>query len=111
VEREVASRREPPWQVQVDHPASSIIGDINERTTQSRIRNNSHFAHVSFVSNFVSKDIGHALSNHNWVNSMPEELENFERNQVWELVNPPLGCKPIGTKWVWKIKRERKERW
>jgi hypothetical protein len=27
-----------------------------------------------------------------------EELENFERNQVWELVDPPLGCKPIGQK-------------
>jgi hypothetical protein len=29
-------------------------------------------------------------------------LENFERNQVWELVDPPPGCKPIETKWVWK---------
>jgi hypothetical protein len=33
---------------------------------------------------------------------MHEELENFERNQVWELVDPPPGCKPIGSKWVWK---------
>jgi hypothetical protein len=37
---------------------------------------------------------------------MHEELENFERNQVWELVDPPLGCKPIGTKWVWKNKEK-----
>jgi hypothetical protein len=35
---------------------------------------------------------------------MHEELENFERNQVWELVDPPPTCKPIGTKWVWKNK-------
>jgi hypothetical protein len=35
---------------------------------------------------------------------MHEELENFERNQVWELVDPPPGCKLIGTKWVWKNK-------
>jgi hypothetical protein len=35
---------------------------------------------------------------------MHEELENFERNQVWELVDPPPGCKPIGTKWLWKNK-------
>jgi hypothetical protein len=35
---------------------------------------------------------------------MHEELENFERNQVWELVDPPPGSKPIGTKWVWKNK-------
>jgi hypothetical protein len=33
-----------------------------------------------------------------------EELENFERNQVWELVEPPQNCKPIGIKWVWKNK-------
>jgi hypothetical protein len=35
---------------------------------------------------------------------MNEELENFKRNQVWVLVDPHQGCKPIGTKWVWKNK-------
>jgi hypothetical protein len=39
---------------------------------------------------------------------MHEELENFERNQVWDLVDPPPGCKPIGTKWVWKNKEGEK---
>jgi hypothetical protein len=24
-----------------------------------------------------------------WINVMHEELENFERNQVWTLVEPP----------------------
>jgi hypothetical protein len=108
VEGEVASRREPPRRVQVDHPASRIIGDMNECTTRSRVRNNSHFAHAAFVATFEPKDIGHTLSNHSWVNSMHEELENFERNQVWELVDPPPGCKPIGTKWVWKNKEGEK---
>jgi hypothetical protein len=37
VEGEVASRREPPRRVQVDHPTSRIIGDLNERTTWSRV--------------------------------------------------------------------------
>jgi hypothetical protein len=82
VEGEVASRREPPRRVQVDHPASRIIGEINERTTRSRVWNNSHFAHAAFVATFEPKDIGHALFDHNWVNSMHEDLENFERNQV-----------------------------
>jgi hypothetical protein len=39
---------------------------------------------------------------------MHEEMENFERNQVWELVDPSSGCKPIGTKWVWKNKKREK---
>jgi hypothetical protein len=108
VDGEVASRREPPRRVQVDHLASRIIDDLNERTTRSRVRNNSHFAHAAFVATFEPKDIGHALSDHNWVNSMHEELENFERNLVWELVDPLSGCKPIDTKWVWKNKEGEK---
>jgi hypothetical protein len=108
IEGEVASRREPPRRVQVDHPASRIICDMNECTTRSRVRNNSHFAHAAFIATFEPKYIGHTLSDHNWVNLMHEELENFERNQVWELVDPPPGCKPIGTKWVWKNKEGEK---
>jgi hypothetical protein len=33
-----------------------------------------------------------------WVNAMHEELENFERNQVWTLFDPPHGVNMIGTK-------------
>ena len=35
---------------------------------------------------------------------MHRELENFERNQVWVLVDPASNCRPICTKWVWKSK-------
>jgi hypothetical protein len=106
-EGDVSSRREASRRVQVDHPPSVIIGDINEHLTRSRSINASHFAHSAFVATFEPKDIGRALSDPNWVNAMHEELENFERNQVWELVEPPPICKPIWTKWVWKTKREK----
>jgi hypothetical protein len=76
-EGEVISRREAPRRVQVDHLPSRIIGDINERTTRSRSRNASHFAHSTFVATFEPKYIGHILSDPNWVNAMHEELENF----------------------------------
>ncbi|WVZ80424.1 LOW QUALITY PROTEIN: hypothetical protein U9M48_027897 [Paspalum notatum var. saurae] len=36
---------------------------------------------------------------------MHEELENFERNHVRVLVEPPPNRRPIGTKWVFKNKR------
>jgi hypothetical protein len=111
VEGEVASRREAPRCVQVDHPPSVIIAYTNERTTRTRSRNASHFAHSAFVATFEPKDIGHTLSDPNWVNAMHEELENIKRNQVWELVEPQPNCKSIGTKWVWKTKREKMVRW
>jgi hypothetical protein len=85
----------------VDHPASRIIGDI----MGPRVQDNSHFVCAAFVATSEPKDIGHTLSDSNCVNAILEELENFERNQVWELAHPPLGCKPIGTKWVPKNKQ------
>jgi hypothetical protein len=36
---------------------------------------------------------------------MHEELENINRNQVWELVEPPPHFKSIEIKWVWKNKK------
>ena len=36
---------------------------------------------------------------------MHEELENFERNQVWTLVDPPRDVNVIGTKWIFKNKQ------
>jgi hypothetical protein len=73
-EGEVVSKREVPRCVQVDHPPSRIIGDINERTTRSRSRNASHFSHSAFVATFEPKDIGHTLSDPHWVNTMHEKL-------------------------------------
>jgi hypothetical protein len=36
---------------------------------------------------------------------MHEELDNFDRNQVWTLVGPPRDVNVIGTKWVFKNKQ------
>jgi hypothetical protein len=36
---------------------------------------------------------------------MHEELENFERNQVWTLLDPPKDVNVIETKWVFKNKQ------
>ncbi|WVZ76201.1 hypothetical protein U9M48_024191 [Paspalum notatum var. saurae] len=51
------------------------------------------------------EDVSHALSDPNWVNAMHEELENFERNHVWDLVEPPPNRRTISTKWVFKNKQ------
>jgi hypothetical protein len=36
---------------------------------------------------------------------MHEELKNFERNQVWTLVEPPRNVNVTGIKWVFKNKQ------
>ncbi|WVZ97913.1 hypothetical protein U9M48_043415 [Paspalum notatum var. saurae] len=103
---EVTTEPQPSRMVQRDHPPRNIIGGLNERVTRSRSTTIAHFAHSAFVASFEPHDVGHALSDANWVNAMHEEVENFERNQVWVLVEPPPHCNPIGTKWVFKNKQE-----
>ena len=35
---------------------------------------------------------------------MKEEIKSIEKNETWELMNLPKEKKPIGLKWVFKIK-------
>ena len=48
-----------------------------------------------------------ALEDSDWINAMHEELHNFERNQVWTLVEKPdNNHNIIGTKWVFRNKQD-----
>ncbi|KAL0355010.1 UNVERIFIED_CONTAM: Retrovirus-related Pol polyprotein from transposon RE1 [Sesamum radiatum] len=39
-----------------------------------------------------------------WVHAMQQELSALEKNQTWEVTSLPQGKKPIGCKWVYKLK-------
>jgi hypothetical protein len=106
VEREIVSEPGAPSHIQKVHPPQQIIGNLNERVTHSsRSAHLSCFLNTLFVALFEPRDVGHAFSNLSWVNVMHEELENFERNQFWTLVDPPRDVTVIGTKWVFKNKQ------
>ena len=91
--------------VQWDHPQELIIGDLHARvSTRSMSNSLAVIAHSLFVASFEPKDIGHVLSDPSWINAMHEELENFEHNQVWFLVDLPQNCHPTSTKWIFKNK-------
>jgi hypothetical protein len=40
------------------------------------------------------------------VQAMRAELDSIEENQTWTLTDLPRGHKPIGLKWVYKLKRD-----
>ncbi|KAE8727661.1 hypothetical protein F3Y22_tig00005406pilonHSYRG00056 [Hibiscus syriacus] len=40
-----------------------------------------------------------------WMMAMQEEIEALHKNNTWDIVPLPQGRKPIGNKWVFKIKR------
>ncbi|KAG5003005.1 hypothetical protein JHK84_027249 [Glycine max] len=40
-----------------------------------------------------------------WQEAMKFEIQALVRNQTWDIVQTPLHVRPIGCKWVYKIKR------
>ncbi|KAG8497203.1 hypothetical protein CXB51_008568 [Gossypium anomalum] len=41
-----------------------------------------------------------------WLEAMRSEMDSMYENQVWTLIDPPEGVKPIGCKWVFKKKTD-----
>ena len=54
--------------------------------------------HSFYLFQFEPKKVDKAFQDADWVNSMHEELHQFVRNDVWELVPRPNGVNVIGTK-------------
>ena len=50
------------------------------------------------------KNLNEAIIDENWIIAMHEELNQFERNDVQELVGKPENYPIIGTKWVFRNK-------
>nr|GEX61032.1 hypothetical protein [Tanacetum cinerariifolium] len=65
----------------------------------------------SFSHNIVStaepKNIKEAMADSAWIEAMQEELYQFNRLQVWELVDKPFGKTVIRIKWLWKNKKDK----
>lgn len=52
-----------------------------------------------------------ATGDSNWMEAMESELQSINKNKTWELVKLPARHKPIGLKWVFKLKKMQKVRW
>ncbi|KAL6342200.1 hypothetical protein AAG906_006814 [Vitis piasezkii] len=59
-----------------------------------------------FVINHPQDQIIDALVDENWMIVMQEELNQFERSEVWELVPRPQNQSVIGTRWVFRNKMD-----
>ena len=87
------------------HPLSNVIGDPRERV-KTRSELNQMIGHCAFVSHIEPKNFKDANVDPNWICAMQDELAQFERNKVWELVPKPNDRMIIGTKWVFRNKKD-----
>nr|GEW68318.1 putative ribonuclease H-like domain-containing protein [Tanacetum cinerariifolium] len=62
---------------------------------------------VLTVSQTKPKNIKEAMTDFAWIESMQKELHQFDRLDVWELVDRPLCTNVINLKWLWKNKRNK----
>jgi hypothetical protein len=93
------------WRIVKDHPIDQILGDpsqgVNTRSSLRNVCNN-----MAFVSEIEPKNIEEAETDEFWLMVMEEELNQFERNNVWTLVPRPTHQSIIGTKWVFRNKKD-----
>jgi hypothetical protein len=61
-----------------------------------------------FLSQEEPKNIKQALAKESWVEAMQEELLQFKLQEVWVLCDLPDGKRLIGTKWVFRVKRDER---
>ncbi|GJW81409.1 putative ribonuclease H-like domain-containing protein [Tanacetum coccineum] len=121
----------PTLRIHKDHPKGQILGDPTSAVqTRGKIQKASsaqqalvsyihkqnrtnHKDHQNclfacFLSQEEPKTISQALKDESWVEAMQEELLQFKLQQVWILVDLPFGKKAIGTKWVFRNKRDER---
>jgi hypothetical protein len=61
---------------------------------------------LHMVSSDESTSFVETEHNPSWRKVMMEEMDSIEENGTWSLVELPPSCKPIGVKWVFKVKRD-----
>ncbi|KAI3769208.1 hypothetical protein L6452_00308 [Arctium lappa] len=88
-----------------DHPLHQVIGDF-DKPVQTRSTTINQCMHDSFLSKIEPPRVSEALADSDWVSAMQEDLNQFEALNVWRLVPKPKGKTVIGTKWVFKNKKD-----
>nr|GFC77835.1 Gag-Pol polyprotein [Tanacetum cinerariifolium] len=90
------------------HPLEQVIGNPSQSVrTRRQLESDGEMCMFALtVSRTEPKNIKEAMANSAWIESMKEELHQFDRLDVCELVDKPLCKNVINMKWLWKNKRD-----
>ncbi|GJV59052.1 putative ribonuclease H-like domain-containing protein [Tanacetum coccineum] len=117
----------PNTRIHKDHPIENVIGDVKSSVQTRRMtkptseqgflnavyEQKTHDTlntclYAYFLSQIEPISIAKALSYSSWVEAMHEELLQFKLQQVWILVDLPIGKRAIRTKWVFENKKDER---
>ncbi|GJU11688.1 hypothetical protein Tco_1134084 [Tanacetum coccineum] len=76
----------------------------NEESTPQGSSSNMRQIHTLFEHLVEPKNSKQAMTKPSWIDAMQEEIYEFERLEVWELVPCPDNVFLIKLKWIYKVK-------
>nr|GFA64728.1 Gag-Pol polyprotein [Tanacetum cinerariifolium] len=85
-----------------DHPLEQVIGNPSQSVrTRRQLESDAEMCMFTLtMSRTEPKNIKEAMADSAWIASMQEELHQFDRLDVWELVDRPLCTNVINLKWL-----------
>ncbi|GKA89751.1 retrovirus-related pol polyprotein from transposon TNT 1-94 [Tanacetum coccineum] len=89
-----------------DHPLDNIIGNPSRPvSTRKQLATDALWClYNSVLSKVEPKNFKSAITEDCWFQAMQDEIHEFDRLQVWELVPPPDCVMIIALKWIYKVK-------
>nr|GEX54374.1 retrovirus-related Pol polyprotein from transposon TNT 1-94 [Tanacetum cinerariifolium] len=90
----------------IDQGKNVIVTKMNFLTFSPLETDGEMYMFALTVSRTEPKNIKEAMADHAWIEATQEELHQFERLEVWELVDRLLCENVINMKWLWKNKRD-----
>nr|GEU51242.1 retrovirus-related Pol polyprotein from transposon TNT 1-94 [Tanacetum cinerariifolium] len=89
-----------------DHPLKNIIDQLARPvSTKLQLHEQALFCYYdAFLTSVEPKTYKDALTQSCWIKAMQEELNEFERLKVWELVPRPDKVMVITLKWIYKVR-------
>nr|GEV38198.1 hypothetical protein [Tanacetum cinerariifolium] len=96
------------YQWKKDHPLEQVIGEPSRSVlARNQLRTDGDMCIYALTVRIMEpKSVKEALTDLAWIESMQEELHQFIRLDVWELVPSPDGIKPLTLKWLFKNKHD-----
>ncbi|GKA25273.1 retrovirus-related pol polyprotein from transposon TNT 1-94 [Tanacetum coccineum] len=91
-----------------DHPIANVIGDPSRSvSTRKQLETDAMWCYFdAFLTSVEPKNFKQAMTEPSWIDAMQEEIHEFERLQVWELVPCPDKVMLIKLKWIYKVKTD-----
>ncbi|GJX88275.1 retrovirus-related pol polyprotein from transposon TNT 1-94 [Tanacetum coccineum] len=86
--------------------STRYVDNSNMHTFYQHHQSEHRWTKDHLVSTAEPKSIKDAMANSTWIEAMQYELHQFDRLQVWKLVDKPFGKTVIKLKWLWKNKKD-----